>query len=479
MNHGTSLSSYNRGIFIGLMIVTISSCLIAAIGNELIFLLVPFGLLTLALTVVDFRNIFYGFFLLIPFSIEIYLPGGLGTDLPSEPIMWLLTMVTFFVFIWNAKIIPQRIFTNSVSLIILLQLLWIFITSINSSFPIVSFKFFLAKLWYIIPFFFLPLLIIKKTEQLEMVFKLFIFSTLIALTYVMVRHASFSFSFAEINKAAWPIFRNHVNYAAMLVMIAPFIWALARIKGTKRYWLALSYVLLGIYLTYTRAAYGVVILCIPMYFIIKFQLVRWVTPIAFVGAFLLIMFMVRGNEYLELAPNYERTVTHKKFNNLIEATYKMEDISTMERLYRWVAGFQMIDEHPMLGFGPATFYNNYQSHTISSFKTYVSDNPEKSGIHNYYLMTLVEQGVIGFLLILALFLIPILIAENIYIKYHGTEHGYWIMASILSYFCLIVLVTINDLLEVDKVGPLFYFSASIIVLYKLNIMGESPEMENN
>lgn len=473
MSQGTNLSTENIRVYIGLMFVTIASCILASITNEFFLLLAPFAILGLAMTVVDYRNIFYGFFLLIPFSVELYLPGGLGTDLPSEPMMWLLLMVTFFVFVWNARSIPQKILTNKISLIILLQLLWILITSLNSTFPIVSFKFFLAKLWYVIPFFFLPLLIIKNTKQLELTFNLFICSTLIALTYVMVRHAGLGFSFAEINTAVRPIFRNHVNYAAMLVMIVPFIWALAQIKKSKKYWLAMVYVLLGVYLTYTRAAYGVVFLCIPMYFIIKLKLVRWITPVAVVAVLALVSFLVKGNEYLELAPDYERTITHKKFNNLLEATYKMEDISTMERLHRWVAGFQMLDEHPILGFGPATFFNNYQSHTVSSFKTYVSDNPEKSGIHNYYLMTIVEQGFIGLLLLIALFLFPMLVAEKMYGLYHGTEHGYWIMASILSYFCLIVLVTINDLLEVDKVGPLFYFCASILVLYRLNILGTS------
>ncbi len=478
MSQGTSLSSDNIRVYGSLMFLTIACCILASITNEFFLLLAPFALVGLALTIVDYKNIFYGFFLLIPFSVELYLPGGLGTDLPSEPMMWLLLIVTFFVFVWNAKSIPQKLLTNKVSLIIILQLIWILITSLNSTFPIVSFKFFLAKLWYVIPFFFLPLLIIKKTNQLELIFKLFTFSTVIALTYVMIRHAGLGFSFAEINTAVRPIFRNHVNYAAMLVMIVPFIWALAQIKGSKKYWAVLFYILLGIYLTYTRAAYGVIFLCIPMYFIIKFQLVRWVTPVAVVGVLALVLTLVRGNEYLELAPDYERTITHKKFNNLIEATYKMEDISTMERLHRWVAGFQMLDDHPVLGFGPATFFNNYQSHTVSSFKTYVSDNPEKSGIHNYYLMTLVEQGFVGLLLLIALFLVPMLIAEKTYHQYRGTEHGYWIMASILSYFCLIVLVTINDLLEVDKVGPLFYFCASILVLYSLNLLGNNNQMIN-
>jgi O-antigen ligase len=104
----------------------------------------------------------------------------------------------------------------------------------------------------------------------------------------------------------------------------------------------------------------------------------------------------------EYAPDFDRTVTHYEFDNLIEATAKGEDISTMERVYRWVAGLHMISEKPVFGFGPGNFYNFYHSYTVTSFETYVSDNPEKSGIHSYYLMTVVEQGFPGLLFFLAL-----------------------------------------------------------------------------
>jgi O-antigen ligase len=100
---------------------------------------------------------------------------------------------------------------------------------------------------------------------------------------------------------------------------------------------------------------------------------------------------------MDFAPNFERTITHTEFDNLIEATYKLEDISSMERVYRWMAGIEMIKDRFWFGFGPGTFYSNYKAYSISRFQTYVSDNPDQSGIHNYFLMTWVEQGFIGFI----------------------------------------------------------------------------------
>ena len=60
-----------------------------------------------------------------------------------------------------------------------------------------------------------------------------------------------------------------------------------------------------------------------------------------------IAYLMYNNNYLRFNPQYEKTISHQRFDKLLTATYKMEDISTMERLYRWVAGVQMIQDKPL------------------------------------------------------------------------------------------------------------------------------------
>lgn len=465
MSQGREALSGELKSFYALSFLGILSCLGAAILREPFLALIPFTFLFAYLALVNYKLIFFGFFALLPFSIEVTLPGGLGTDLPSEPVMWFLTVLSLFLFIWKGRTIQKTLITNPISVVIILHLLWIFICSLMSTFPIISAKFFLAKIWYVVPFFFLPLLIIKGNKDYQKIFRYFIYTSIIAVSYVMVNHAASGFSFADINFAVRPIFRNHVNYAAMLVLLVPFIWAMARITNEKKFWLILGFFLIAIYFTYTRAAYGVIFLCVALYFVIKWKLLKWFVPLAFVILAYGLNTMIKGNEYLALAPQYEKTVSHTKFNNLIEATYKMEDISTMERLYRWVAGFHMVKEKPFFGFGPSTFYSNYERHTVSSFQTYVSDNPEKSGIHNYYLMTLVEQGIFGLIILFVMILMPLFVAQRAYEQNKSLLARYWIMAAALSYFATAVMILINDLLEADKVGPIFFLCASIIAFY--------------
>ena len=178
-------------------------------------------------------------------------------------------------------------------------------------------------------------------------------------------------------------------------------------------------------------------------------------------------FLIYENKYLDFAPDYQKTITHYKFDNLLEATVKLEDISTMERVYRWVAGAHMLAEHPYMGFGPGNFYFFYKKYTVSSFRTYVSDNPEKSGMHNYYMMTLVEQGFIGLFLFLLMPICALIFGERCW---HTMSPGFsrdLLMAAIMMLVIILAINFMNDMLETAKQGPFFFWALAIITMVAL------------
>ena len=405
----------------------------------------------------------------MPFSVEFELPGGLGTDLPSEPIMWILLLITPLILIRNINELDKKLLTHPISLLITGHLFWIAFTCLFSTNQVFSLKFFLAKTWYVIPFYFLPLLILDSEKNYRKLFFFLSIGLFISVSYVMLRHAGSGFSFESINKAVRPIFRNHVNYGVMLISFLPFLVYLTKTKfksGLIKYGL-LIYLLLAIYLTYTRAAQLSVVLAAVIYFVIQFRLAKYAIILSIVSLVGLGSYLSIGNNYLDFAPEYTKAIEHKKFDNLVEATYKMEDISTVERFYRWIAGFNMVKEKPILGFGPSTFYSNYKSYTITSYKTYVSDNPEKSGIHNYYLMTMVEQGIIGFIILMSLIFAVIFYGEVIYHRNNDKKIKALIMASIVCFTLICIVQLINDLLEADKIGPFFFMAAAIITSFHI------------
>ncbi len=461
----TTLSE--NSIFLIFVSLTLVSFIGAMLTEQYILALVPFAIVFLYVTISAYRWVYLGFFFLLPFSVEVYLAGGFGTDLPSEPLMLVLCGIFFLLLIQKKLDVPKQIVTHPISVLVLSHLVWIYFISIFSSDHVVSFKYALAKTWYLIPFYFLSYFTfdVQKKHSFRNVFKFLWLGMCIAISYVMLRHFMTGFSFKDINEAVRPIFRNHVNYASMLVVFLPYLVFLRSSSKHKIFYsLSILFLIVAIYLSYTRAAQLSIVIAALSVFVIRFRLTLYAILIASLCMTSLVLFLVHENKYLDYAPNFETTVAHYKFDNLIEATYKMEDISTMERVHRWVAGFTMVSERPFVGFGPGCFYPFYKNHTVSSFKTYVSDNPEKSGIHNNFLMVFVEQGVVGFILMLFLCFVPIIIGERSYHLLHVAWQKQLVMAATISIIVTVAVLLINDLLEADKVGPLFFLSLSIIAI---------------
>lgn len=311
---------------------------------------------------------------------------------------------------------------------------------------------------------------IKDRIDIERAYKILYKFLLASIIIVLVRHALEGFSFAASYKVVQPFFRNHVNYAAISVICLPFVWAFYRINKLKQMsnkWM--QFVLLifiaGIYFSYTRAAILSMLIATGAWYIIKNRKVKTALAISSFIAIAGIIFLSWNNKYLDLEPNFERTITHTEFDNLIEATYKLEDISSMERVYRWMAGIEMIKDRFWFGFGPGTFYSNYKAYSISRFQTYVSDNPDQSGIHNYFLMTWVEQGIIGFMLLIALCFTILIEGERIFHICTDQRDGYIVMAATLGAIIIFAMCLINDLIETDKVGPFFFFNSAILLYF--------------
>ena len=183
---------------------------------------------------------------------------------------------------------------------------------------------------------------------------------------------------------------------------------------------------------------------------------------------LLIAFVTYRDNWLLFAPDYERTVTHTRFESLLEATTRLEDISVMERVYRWVAATQMMKERPVMGFGPGNFYFTYKDFTVSSFRTYVSDNPERSGMHNYYLMTAVEQGIPGALIFIGLCFFAMVQGQRIYHRINTPWRKHTLLAALLCFVLIVILMLMNDFVETDKIGSLFFISLALLVSMDLN-----------
>ncbi|MFN0176257.1 MAG: O-antigen ligase family protein [Saprospiraceae bacterium] len=469
-----------QGRLVAAFVATSLLAIFAGLWFEMTWLtLLPAGLAMIWLALVDVRKVFFLMMGCIPLSTEVSLPGGLATDLPSEPLMWLLTLAGLAWFSRNWRQVDVRIFRHPVTLALFAHLFWLTVCVATSQNFLISFKSLLAKGWYVVVFYFWAARFLNTERDFKALMWWFFVPLFFATLTVIWRHAGYGFSFESINGCLHPFFRNHVMYACLLAIFLPFAWYgsywYRRFSGA--WWfliIGVLVLLVGIYFAYTRAAYGALVLTIGVYWVVRWRLMKAALVAGALGLALFFTFLGTRDNWLLFAPDYEKTISHQRFDRLLEATTKLEDISTMERVYRWVAATYMIQERPLLGFGPATFYTHYKNYTVTSFRTYVSDNPERSSTHNYFLMVAVEQGLPGLLFFLLFCVVVMLKGESVYHLTRERSTRVALLSALLCFVLINILMLMNDFVETDKIGSLFFLSAAILVNIDLkNRRGES------
>jgi O-antigen ligase len=480
-----------KTLFTVLATLIVVSCWLCATFDSFYPFILPPIFLLIYISITDFKSVFFLLLACIPISMEIELPNGFSTDLPTEPLIIGLMLIYGLFALKNgfknrhsAHLLEScklskrysteisKLFRHPITLLLLLHLGWTFITVINSENFFFSFKYLLAKIWYITTFYFLAALLLREKQDFKRFFWCIFIPLSITVAITLFRHALINFSFEDVNRVMFPFFRNHVMYACIVTVFIPYIvlgisW---QKRGSGLWWVLIALLimfLVAVQYSYTRTAYVAIMGAIGYYFVVKFRLTKFVVGIAVAGLIVFVAYLVNGNKYLDYAPKFEKTISHTKFDNLLEATAKGEDISTMERVYRWVAGFRMVGEKPFMGFGPNNFYNFYKSYTLTSFKTYVSDNPEGSTVHCYYLLVAVEQGLMGLLIFLTLLFYTLIKAEQVYYKSSAEYQGI-LLATLLSFVIVLILNLVNDIIETDKIGSFFFLSLALITNLDFN-----------
>ena len=102
----------------------------------------------------------------------------------------------------------------------------------------------------------------------------------------------------------------------------------------------------------------------------------------------------------------------------------------------------------------------------------MSDNPEQSTVHNYFLLMMLEQGAMGLLLFLVLLGALFWYAQTIY---HRTTNRFWKITSAAIAAILLMECAVNflsDMIETDKAGPVFYLCVAVLVLADLHTRKE-------
>ncbi|UOQ76724.1 O-antigen ligase family protein [Hymenobacter sp. 5516J-16] len=453
-------------------------------GAATVLLHSPLGLLPLAaglgvlLLLTEWRLLYYLLFLTLAFSREMPLPGGLSLDVPSEPLLLVLTGCVLATFLMHPQAVSGRELRHPLVIILLLMLLWSAVSTAFSVDTTKSVKYLLAKTWYLVPFGLGTLLLLPRPAALWRVAGIYTAGACLTVVIVGVRHAAHGFSFESINEAVQLLYRNHVIYAAVLALLLPFtLYGARSTQGAARVgWrVAMGILLFGLITSYTRAS----VLSLPVAGVFYGVARLRQTRLLLVGAVLTLVagagYFLDQNNYMLYAPEFEKTVFNgENFGKHLEATYKLQDVSGMERVYRWVAAGRMTAAKPLVGSGPSTFYPEYKRYTVRSFRTYVSENPEKSTTHNYFLLVLAEQGFPGLILLLILLGTALLTFEHLYHQTRpGTQPRFVLLACGMSLVIIIFHLLLNELVEVDKIGSFFFLNIAMLIRVGMWARGEA------
>lgn len=434
--------------------------------HPFIFVL-PLVLLAGVVAVYNYRLLFYAMFSLLPASLHIEL-GSNAVD-SSEPLMLFFTGIGFLHLI-SAKGIDVRKNVHPYFVFLFLILAWTLLTSMQSELPLRSYKYLLSKIWYIVPFVFVAYRLIEKPLHFQKVFWCFNVPLVLFSLFTTYKHGiGYGFSFEGGYAAPYPQFINHVIYGCVVVQFIPFVWnALAWYPpgsfAHRFLQFSLGVLLVGAALSYGRLAWLCVLALPFVYLTIQHKLFDKLIYAGLIGIFALVFYTVSGNNYYKFAPDFNKTIFHEgDLEAHLSATFQGTDASGMERFYRWIAAKNMVAAQPFWGFGPSTFSQVYQQYADDAFTTWVSENEDQSTTHNYFLMTCSEQGFIG-LFLFAGVLFYMLIQG--YKFYHRTHNALYknILLSILLCLTVITLHSfLNELIEVDKIGAMLWFSMLMIV----------------
>ncbi len=238
----------------------------------------PAAALVAWLAVVDFRKIFFLLLAAIPVSIEFQI-GSFGTDLASEPLMWLLFLVSIFWFLKNWRTVDARFLRHPISWVLFLHLSWMLLAVIESQDLVVSLKFFLAKTWYVVVFYFLAARILDSEKALKNMVWAFFLPLLFSVLLVLAQHSATGFSFDSVNFVMGPFYRNHVMYACVQAIFLPFLWYATYWypRWSGKWWLlvlGILTLLVGINFAYTRAAYVALLAAVGIYWCIRFRAMK-------------------------------------------------------------------------------------------------------------------------------------------------------------------------------------------------------------
>ena len=455
----------NTVLILTFLFIMANSALIAS--EQYWFSIVPFALLILMLAFVATDKLMWFIVFTTPLSLNLEELefGGIGMFLPTEPLLFGVMLIFFIKLLFDKKY-DKDVLKHPLTFVIILNLSWIIITTLTSTMVVVSLKFLLARMWFVISFYFIGTQLFKSAKNIRTFFWVYAIPLSIVALYTFIHHSTYDFAERPAHWVMQPFFKDHTVYGAVLSMIFPIVIGLFSFKRYKRYRPLLIIMTLvfigGIIFSYGRAAWIslAVAFAVSLVYLLK---LRGTFVLSVAGLVLLFL----GIFWTDLINVLEKNDQDSTSQNLSEHVQSITNISTdasnLERLNRWNSALKMFQEKPVLGWGPGTYAFQYAPFQSSEDLTIISTNSGDMGnAHSEFIGPLAEEGVIGAITFILIILVFYYRASLLYSKLPKGELKMIVFWIILAFTTYIVNGSLNNFLDTDKASVPFWALIAMI-----------------
>ncbi|MFO8054450.1 MAG: O-antigen ligase family protein [Bacteroidales bacterium] len=430
--------------------------------------LLPVLALLAWLYIFSLDKVIYLITFLTPLSIRLSdYDAQLSVSLPVEPMMAAVLLLFFYKALIENPV-DNKVLRHPVSIALFINLTWMLVSSITSEMPLVSFKQLIARLWFVVPFYFIGIMMFRYPEKIKLFGWLYYIPLIMVVIYTTINHSFHGFDGDTAHWIMSPFYNDHTSYGAMIAFFVPFgflmIISKQEYSKSMRLLAATFFVILliGLVLSYSRAAWLSVTVAAATLLALWLKL-KFIHLIYSIIALLLVFFALKSEILQRLEKNTQDSSA--TFAEHVQSISNITtDASNLERINRWSAAVRMAKEKPLTGWGPGTYQFVYAPFQYSYEKTIISTNAgNKGNAHSEYLGPLSEMGVFGLLTILFLFGSIIYTGIKVFQQAKSRWCKYLATAILLSFITYMTHGFLNNFLTRDKAAVPFWGMAAILV----------------
>lgn len=449
---------------IAAVFITLNLYFVVRKDSNIIFA-VPLVLCAAMLFVFSFEKVILLTALATPLSVNLWFSQDLTISAPSE----LLLACTLLIFV--AKLVYERNYDlklarHPLSIVIYIMFIWMIFTTVTSELPVVSVKYILSRLWFIIPSYFICSVLFKNPKNINKFVWLYISGLVIVVIYTIVHHAANGFSGDAAHWVMTPFYNDHTAYGAVLaiyITLSAGYLFIPNISKTRKIVILAVFGLLSsaVVLSFCRASWislvavAMVLACVLLK--IKFKY------LAMIFVILVGLFFTFQQQIFDVMQRNDQDASGNLIENIQSMTNISTDASNLERINRWNSAIRLFKERPVFGWGPGTYQFVYAPFQESRNKTIISTNSGDGGnAHSEYIGALAEMGLLGSLIVISLVTTMVYTGLTTYRRARNKESRVIVLAATLALISYFVHGILNNFLDTEKLAVPVWSCMAII-----------------